>query len=158
MEPSEYCSIGLRKAGAFPCVLHCAWLWDAQPWSKCVSCERGVMKRNEGSNERSGVKDTRAAVRNEEELQVVWQTCVAARRALHVQQYLKSVINNFNCCWCNGLAYLLADDEWRTPIYRRSVGSVRREKKQGVVRWVFFHPIDSIKKRKPPTKEADMMK
>ena len=33
------------------------------------SCERGVMKRNEGSNERSGVKDTVAAVRNEEELQ-----------------------------------------------------------------------------------------
>ena len=35
------------------------------------SYERGVMKRNEGSNERSGVKDTIAAVRNEEELQVV---------------------------------------------------------------------------------------
>ena len=35
------------------------------------SCERGVMKRNGGSNERSGVKDTVAAVRNEEELQEV---------------------------------------------------------------------------------------
>jgi hypothetical protein len=29
------------------------------------------MKRNEGRNERSGVKDTVAAVRNEEELQEV---------------------------------------------------------------------------------------
>ena len=37
--------------------------------SKMYSYERGVMKRNEGSNERSGVKDTEAAVRNEEELQ-----------------------------------------------------------------------------------------
>ncbi|MBS1743104.1 MAG: hypothetical protein JST81_08725 [Bacteroidetes bacterium] len=71
MKPSEYCSIGLRKAGAFPCVLLCVWQWDAQPSSNYVSCEGGVMKRNEGSNERSGVKDTRAAVRNEEELQVV---------------------------------------------------------------------------------------
>jgi hypothetical protein len=35
------------------------------------SSERGVMKRNEGSNERSGVKNTVAAVRNEEELQAV---------------------------------------------------------------------------------------
>jgi hypothetical protein len=33
------------------------------------SCERGVMKRNEGRNEGSGVKDTGAAVRKEEELQ-----------------------------------------------------------------------------------------
>jgi len=31
--------------------------------------ERGEMKRNEGRNERGGVKDTVAAVRNEEELQ-----------------------------------------------------------------------------------------
>ncbi|XVJ66352.1 MAG: hypothetical protein HEQ40_09430 [Lacibacter sp.] len=43
--------------------------WDALPWSKWLSCERGVMKRNEGRNERSGVKNTVAAVRNEEELQ-----------------------------------------------------------------------------------------
>jgi len=36
-----------------------------------TSCERGGMEQNEGSNERSGVKDTIAAVRNEEELQGV---------------------------------------------------------------------------------------
>ena len=46
--------------------------------------------------------------------------CVAkrsTRRALQVQQYMLSDINRFYCCCCNGLAYLLADDEWRTPIY-----------------------------------------
>jgi len=50
------------------CIALCV-AWDALPCSKWFSCERGVMKRNEGSNERSGVKDTVAAVRNEEELQ-----------------------------------------------------------------------------------------
>lgn len=35
------------------------------------SCERGVMKRNEGSNERSGVKDTVAARTKAKELQAV---------------------------------------------------------------------------------------
>ena len=34
-----------------------------------ISYERGEMKRNGGRNERGGVKDTVAAVRNEEELQ-----------------------------------------------------------------------------------------
>ncbi|MBX2935319.1 MAG: hypothetical protein KF825_13825 [Ferruginibacter sp.] len=42
---------------------------DALPLSKFVSYERGETERNEGRNERSGVKDTVAAVRNEEELQ-----------------------------------------------------------------------------------------
>ncbi|MBK9938372.1 MAG: hypothetical protein IPP02_08295 [Chitinophagaceae bacterium] len=57
------------------------------------------------------MKDTGAAVRNEEELQGYDKPAIAARRALQVQQYLKSGINSFYCCCCNGLAYLLADDE-----------------------------------------------
>jgi len=36
-----------------------------------LSCERGGMNGNEGRNERRGVKDTEAAVRNKEELQGV---------------------------------------------------------------------------------------
>ena len=69
MKPSEYCRDGLRKAGAFPVCWDVCLAWDALPCSKWFSYERGVMKRNEGSNERSGVKDTVAAVRNEPELQ-----------------------------------------------------------------------------------------
>ena len=69
MEPGEYCSVGLRKAGAhFDKLSVIAIVCPAL--KQMDSCERGVMKRNEGSNERSGVKDTVAAVRNEEELQV----------------------------------------------------------------------------------------
>lgn len=93
--PVSIVGLACGKAGAF----HVHWFVPGQkgcPALKQIhSCEQGVMKRNVGRNERRGVKDTVAAVRNEEELQVVWQTCVAARRALHVQQYHKSVINNF---------------------------------------------------------------
>jgi len=60
--------IACEKAGASHVYCFVSGL-DALPWSKWISCERGVMKRNEGRNERSGVKDTEAAVRNEEELQ-----------------------------------------------------------------------------------------
>ena len=45
------------------------WLKGCPALKQMKSYERGVMKRNGGSNERSGVKDTVAAVRNEEELQ-----------------------------------------------------------------------------------------
>ena len=54
-----------------PYVMICAWLMGCPAMKQMDSCERGVMKRNEGRNERSGVKDTVAAVRNEEELQGV---------------------------------------------------------------------------------------
>jgi len=57
-----------RQVHSHVCGFLCV-AWDVLPWSKWFSCERGVMKRNEGRNERSGVKDTVAAVRNEEELQ-----------------------------------------------------------------------------------------
>jgi len=43
------------------------------------------MKRNEGSNERSGEKDTVAAVRNEEELQAAWQTCDSSPKGIAVK-------------------------------------------------------------------------
>ena len=53
----------------------CAWLMGLGKGCPALkqmnSYEQGVMKRNEGSNERSGMKDTIAAVRNEEELQGV---------------------------------------------------------------------------------------
>ncbi|MEO7263312.1 MAG: hypothetical protein ABIW38_00300 [Ferruginibacter sp.] len=58
-----------EKAGASQVCCFLCVAWDALPWSKWLSCERGLMKRNEGRNKRSGVKDTVAAVRNEEELQ-----------------------------------------------------------------------------------------
>ncbi|MBS1750528.1 MAG: hypothetical protein JST63_11530 [Bacteroidetes bacterium] len=64
MEPSEYCRDGLRKGR---CILSYQAMWvgkNALPCSKWSGYERGVMKRNEGSNERSGVKDTVAAVTN----------------------------------------------------------------------------------------------
>jgi len=62
--------MALANGWCISCVLLCVWQGmpghDANKW---ISCERGVMKRNEGSNERSGVKDRVAAVRNEPELQ-----------------------------------------------------------------------------------------
>lgn len=64
MKPGEYCRDGLRKAGAYCSIWLCVFGKDALPCSKWSGYERGVMKRNEGSNERSGVKDTIAAVTN----------------------------------------------------------------------------------------------
>jgi len=81
MEPSEYCRDSLRKGWCIPCELGCAWL-GMPSMKQMVSCERGVMKRNEGSNERSGVKDTVAAVRNEPELQAAWQTCDSSPKGI----------------------------------------------------------------------------
>ena len=70
MEPSEYCSIACGKAGAPPCLG--IVIGQRGPALKQLGgYERGAMKRNGGRNEQSGVKDTVAAVRNEEELQVV---------------------------------------------------------------------------------------
>ncbi|MEI2822338.1 MAG: hypothetical protein V9F02_02765 [Chitinophagaceae bacterium] len=54
-----------------PRVLFCAWLKGCPAMKQIYSCERGVMKRNEGSNERSGVKDTIAARTKAKELQAV---------------------------------------------------------------------------------------
>jgi len=81
MKPGEYCRVGLRKAGAFPVCCFVHWL-GCPAWSKWFSYERGVMKRNEGSNERSGVRDTVAAVRNEPELQAAWQTCDSSPKGI----------------------------------------------------------------------------
>ena len=61
MEPGEYCSVGLRKAGAFPECCFVYWLKGCPALKQMNSYERGVMKRNGGRNERSGVKDTVAA-------------------------------------------------------------------------------------------------
>jgi hypothetical protein len=51
-------------AGAFPCELVCACVKGCPAMKQIESYERGVMKRNGGRNERSGMKATRAAVRN----------------------------------------------------------------------------------------------
>jgi len=48
-----------------------AWLKESPALKQMDSYERGVMKRNEGSNERSGVKDTVAARTKAKELQAV---------------------------------------------------------------------------------------
>ena len=95
MEPSEYCS-------------------------KWASGERGVMKRNEGRNERSGMRNTEAAVRNEEELQEVWQTAKRSEAPEgHCQlcQYhkknIKRFIGNAAMVW----RICLRITKWRTPYY-----------------------------------------
>jgi hypothetical protein len=51
------------------------------------------MRRNEGSNERSAVKDTIAAVRNEEELQGVWQTFDSSPKGVPLLQMPLKAIN-----------------------------------------------------------------
>ena len=71
MKPGEYCSVRLRKAGAFPCELICVWLKGCPALKQMVSYERGVMKRNGGRNEQSGVKDTVAARTKAKEMQAV---------------------------------------------------------------------------------------
>lgn len=131
MKPSEYCRMACEKAGASHVYCFVCVTWDALPCSKWFSCERGVMKRNEGRNERSGVKDTVAAGRNERNCKQhdKLRSEVAPEGHCRCSNTMK-VYKKIYCCCCNGLAWLLADDEWRTPIYRRSVGFVRWEKKR----------------------------
>jgi hypothetical protein len=75
-----------------------------------------------------------------------------------VQQYIKSVINNFIAAdamvWH---IYLLTTNDEHL-FTGEAWGLCGGKRSKGFVRWVFFHSIHSIKKRKPPTMEADMMK
>jgi len=56
------------------------------------------------------VKDTGAAVRNEEEMQVVWQTCDSSPEGI---PFLQFHLNNKRKIVITGwFGELLADDEW----------------------------------------------
>src|ERR1035437_5551207 len=94
--------------------------------AKLFSYERGVMKRNEGRNERSGMKDTGSCpnegggtangvtnLRSNPRLPELAKVC---RRALQLKAYHKSDIKIY-AFYCNGLAHLFADDDVERQYY-----------------------------------------
>lgn len=76
MELGEYGRVGFVKRYVHHLCFDLLWAKCAMPFSKLIGYERGVMKRNEGRNERSGMKDT-SCLNEGLEVQAVCSNCEA---------------------------------------------------------------------------------